>query len=89
VVHVVFSLIAFLFGGITAIASYKVGKPPFSYLSVVLGGVSLVALVLFASRFHLGLGVGGMERVIAYPLLLWAIGFGGQLIGDSEDTTKP
>jgi hypothetical protein len=26
------------------------------------------------------LGKGGMERMIAYPMLLWAIGFGGHLI---------
>lgn len=82
--HGAFSLIAFLFGGIAPIVSSKVGKPPFSYLSVVLGGMSLVALVLFALRLHLGLGVGGMERMIAYPDLLWAIGFGGQLMGGSE-----
>lgn len=87
VIHAVFSLITFLFAGISAIVSYKLEKRPLSYLSVVLGGVSLVALVLFASGFYLGLGKGGMERMIAYPALLWTIGFGGHLIGDSKDTS--
>ncbi|MDH5448963.1 MAG: DUF998 domain-containing protein [Candidatus Bathyarchaeota archaeon] len=87
VIHAVFSLITFLFAGITAIVSYKLEKPPLSYLSVVLGSVSLVALVLFASGFYLDLGKGGMEHMIAYPALLWAISFGGYLIGDSEDTS--
>lgn len=87
VIHAVFSLITFLFAGISAIVSYKLQKPPLSYLSVVLGGVSLVALVLFASGFYLGLGKGGMERMIAYPALLWTIGFGGHIIGDSKDTS--
>jgi len=27
------------------------------------------------------LGAGGMERMIAYPALLWVIGFGGHLMG--------
>jgi hypothetical membrane protein len=87
VIHVAFSLITFLFAGISAIVSCKLVKPPLSYLSIVLGCVSLVALVLFASGFYLGLGKGGMERMIAYPALLWTIGFGSHLIGDSKDTS--
>ncbi len=88
VLHTVFSLITFLFGGILAIVSYKFQKPPLSYVSVVLGFVSLVALVLFASGTYLDLGKGGMERLIAYPVLLWAVSFGGHLIGDSKDTSS-
>jgi hypothetical protein len=67
--------------------SYKLQKPPFSYFSVILGVVMLLALVLFASGTFLGLGKGGMERMIAYPALLWAIGFGGHLISYSSDTS--
>ena len=84
VAHVVFSLITFLFAGLSAILSYKLQKPPLSYFSVVLGAVSLLALVLFGSGIHLGLGKGGMERIIAYPALLWAIGFGGHVISYSK-----
>jgi len=86
VFHVVFSFITFLFAGLSAIISYKLQKPPSSYFSVILGGVSLLALVLFGSGTFLGLGKGGMERMIAYPVLLWTIGFGGHLIGCSGDT---
>jgi len=87
VVHVVFSFITFLFAGLSAIMSYKLQKPPLSYFSVILGVVVLLALVLFASGTFLGLGKGGMERMIAYPALLWAIGFGGHLISYSSDTS--
>jgi hypothetical membrane protein len=87
VLHTVFSLITFLFGGMLVIVSYKFQKPPLSYVSVVLGFVSLVALVLFASGTNLGLGKGGMERLIAYPVLLGAVSFGGHLIGDSKGTS--
>jgi hypothetical membrane protein len=87
VVHVVFSFITFLFAGLSAIMSYKLQKQPFSYFSVILGVVVLLALVLFASGTFLGLGKGGMERMIAYPALLWAIGFGGHLISYSSDTS--
>lgn len=86
VIHVIFSLITFLFAGLSAILSYKLQNPPFSYFSVVLGALSLSALALFASGTYLSLGKGGMERMIAYPAVLWAIGFGGHLIGYSNDT---
>jgi len=79
VVHTAVSLIAFLFGALSAIASYKYQKPPLSYFAVILGLTSLTALVMFATGIYLGLGKGGMERMIAYPMLLWAIGFGGHL----------
>ncbi|MCK5266566.1 MAG: DUF998 domain-containing protein, partial [Spirochaetes bacterium] len=75
--HLVASFIAFFFGGLSAIATYKLVKAPFAYLSVLMGMISLIALALFISEIFLGLGPGGMERMIAYPLLLWVIGFGG------------
>lgn len=85
VMHTIASLITFLFGGLAAIVSYKVEKPPFSYLSVVLGALGLVGLGLFACGNYLSLGVGGMERMIAHPVLLWAVGFGGHLVSHSKD----
>ena len=84
IVHTIFALILFLFTGLTAILSYKLQKPPFSYLSVLLGALALLAIVLVASGTYLGLGKGGMERMIAYPALLWVIGFGAHLIGSSD-----
>ncbi|MEM3823809.1 MAG: DUF998 domain-containing protein [Candidatus Bathyarchaeia archaeon] len=79
-IHFVVSLIAFLFGALSAVASYRFQKAPLSYFAVILGVISLAALILFGLKFDLGLGVGGMERMIAYPILLWAIGFGGYLM---------
>jgi hypothetical membrane protein len=87
VIHVIASLITFLFGGLSAIMSYKLQKPPLSYISVLLGALSLVALALFGSSTYLGLGKGGMERMIAYPTLLWVVGFSSYLMGYSEYTS--
>ena len=83
VIHGTAALMAFGFGGLSAIVSYKLQKPPLSYASILLGVLSVLALALFGSRIYLGLGVGGMERMIVYPTLLWAVGFGGHLIGYS------
>ncbi len=82
--HTIASIVLFLFCGLSAIFSYKVSKPPFSIISIVLGLISLVAMILFMGNIYLGLGVGGMERMIVYPILIWMIGFGGFLIALPE-----
>lgn len=94
-IHSVVSLIAFLFGGLSAIfsvvSSYthklKLVKTPFSIIAVILGAMCLGALVLFTANIDLGLGVGGMERMIVYPILMWGAGFGGYLIAQPETGT--
>jgi hypothetical membrane protein len=78
--HGIFSLIVFLFAGLSAIVTFRFQKKPMAYFSVILGVVALVALILFVGDIYLGLGPGGMERMIVYPVLLWVIGFGGHLM---------
>lgn len=91
--HGIVTPIALLFGGLSAIASYKLQKPPLSYASVVLGALSLVASILFypylglpreSVTTYLGLGKGTMERIVIYPILLWTIGFGSHLISSNS-----
>jgi hypothetical membrane protein len=79
--HSIFALVMLSFGAVSAILSYRVLRPPLSYVSVGLGIFALVADVLFFSHHDLGIGPGGMERMIAYPIYVWALGFGGALIG--------
>jgi hypothetical membrane protein len=78
--HVIASLIVFLFGGLSALASYQILESPINYLALALGALTLLALVLFSSGYYLGMGPGGMERMIAYPALLWLVGFGAFLM---------
>jgi hypothetical membrane protein len=95
IIHSVVSLIVFLFGGLSAIFSVVCSyvhrlnllKMPFSVISVILGLMTLGALVLFVGKIYLGLGAGGMERMIAYPILMWGAGFGGYLIAHPEERT--
>lgn len=87
-IHGIFALLAFFMGGVTAISSFRVERAPFSYFSVALGGIALLDLILYyimgnASPFTI-LGLGGLERWIAYPILLWVMGFGGYLMGYSR-----
>ena len=99
-IHGAVSSMAFAFGGLSAIASFKVLKKPLSVISLMLGLMTLGALALFAgglltsgaytsieapsSDLFLGIGPGGMERMIVYPALIWLIGFSGYLIAMSE-----
>ena len=78
-IHTLLSLVAFLFGGLAAVASYRMQKRPLSYFSVIFGVFSLAALVFYASGVYLGLGQGGMETMIVYPELLWILSFGTYL----------
>jgi len=71
----------FIFGAVSAIIWYRVLRPPLSYASVGLGVIALVALVLALTHTYLGIGKGGMERMIVYPLFLWVLGLGGALTG--------
>ena len=83
-IHAVVSFIAFLFSGLSAIASSRLLKSPFSIVAVILGLMGLGAMVLYGINVNLGLGVGGMERMIVYPILVWGTGFGGHLIAHAE-----
>ncbi|MGD0478039.1 MAG: DUF998 domain-containing protein [Nitrososphaerales archaeon] len=85
--HSIFSLMVFLFAGLSAIVTYRLQKKPMSYFSVLLGVTTLIALILYVPSIYLGLGPGGMERMIVYPTLLWAVGFGGHLMA-LEDTAR-
>jgi hypothetical membrane protein len=80
VIHAIVSLIVFLFGGLSAVASFKFLEVPMNYLSILLGALTLAALGLFLSGNYLGLGQGGMERLIADPALFWFVGFGAHLM---------
>ncbi len=84
VVHHLFSLIAFLFAGLAALVVARAQRKPMFYFSIILGLATLVALILYIAEEYAGLGPGGMERMVMYPVLLWAIGFGGHLMATDD-----
>ncbi|NYT01892.1 MAG: DUF998 domain-containing protein [Methanosarcinales archaeon] len=86
--HAIMALITFVGGGLSAVASSRITKPPFSHFSAALGAITLLTLLQYfllgESSPFLVLGIGGLERWIAYPIVLWIIGFGGYLMGSSR-----
>ncbi len=91
--HSLFTLMALLFGAISAILSFKIQAKPLSYVSIFLGIFALVASIVFfpylglptgATDTYLGMGKGSMERWIIYPIIAWVIGFGSALVGAQD-----
>jgi hypothetical membrane protein len=76
ILHVIFSLTAFLFGGLSAVITAKFQRKPMYYISIILGIATLAAMALLVGGIDLGLGVGGIERMVIYPSLFWAVSFG-------------
>jgi hypothetical membrane protein len=81
--HPLFAMLAFIAGGIAAIASSRALAPPLRYVFAADGAIALAALA--AGLFLLewapvaALGEGGIERWVAYPVVLWLVGFGAHL----------
>ena len=78
--HSICAITVFICGGLCAILGYRIFPVPWSWFSPALGIITLVAVVLLGAKIYLGLSAGGMERMIAYPLIIWAIGTGAFLM---------
>jgi hypothetical membrane protein len=99
IIHSMAALIFFLFSGLSAIFAvicsyvhgFKLMKMPFSVIAVILGLTTLGGFALFVGKIYFGLGAGGMQRMVLYPVLIWAAGFGGYLMAhpDKPTTQKP
>jgi hypothetical protein len=80
-IHGLFALLAFAGGGLLALTSYRVtASKEMKIFSIIFGLYSLAALILHALEINLGLGGGGMERMIVFPLILWLSAFAGYLL---------
>jgi hypothetical membrane protein len=86
--HAIFAMVTFISGGIAALSAARLTSAPFRYLSLFLGAASLGTLVTYlvlgdGSPMAL-LGIGGVERWIVYPVVLWITAFGGYLSGRAD-----
>lgn len=91
--HQLFATLAFTAGSIAALLSWKVLDSPLRYITLALGTAASVSLVLgfvFIDWAPVAsLGEGGIERWIAYPVVLWMVGFGAWLASRPAATTEP
>lgn len=81
--HPLFAQMAFIGGGVAAVLSGRVLGGAMGWISRALGTVTLVSLALAMTLLEWGpvasLGEGGIERWIAYPVVLWLVALGGYL----------
>jgi hypothetical membrane protein len=86
--HALCAMATFIAGGVAAITASRVISGPFRYLSIALGVVALGTLlsyVLLGEASPMAVfGLGGLERWIVYPIVLWVTGFGGYLAGVAD-----
>jgi hypothetical membrane protein len=86
--HALFAMTTFVAGGVAAVSAGRVATGPFRMLSVLLGATALVTLGLYVLLGDASpmarLGIGGVERWIVYPIVLWVVAFGGYLSGRAE-----
>jgi hypothetical membrane protein len=76
--HFAGALLPFLLGNIALlIFAFSLGfGGKFKLYTLLSGIIALVALALFTTHTYLGLGLGGMERLVAHPQTIWLIAFG-------------
>ena len=86
-VHEAASTLAFVGGSMAAIVACRFLPSPLKYLSLVLGLLSFASLLvlIFEGPFYrwngiFGLGVGGIERMVVYPIIIWEIALGAFLM---------
>ncbi len=63
-----------------ALAQRPAERGLIAVFSLLAGGLGLLATLLFVSGHFLGIGLGGMERVAAYPMTVWQIVIGVALL---------
>lgn len=81
--HVIGAALPFIFGnlGMIIIGFYADIFPrQLKAFSIASGSLGLAALVFFLSSNYFGLGIGGMERIVAYPQSIWMIIAGTYLL---------
>ncbi|MBW4641383.1 MAG: DUF998 domain-containing protein [Gloeocapsa sp. UFS-A4-WI-NPMV-4B04] len=87
--HGIFSLLAFISGGVSVIMSFKIVSAPFKFVGIVLDSITLItwlAVVVAPNIIVPFIGMGGTERWVVYPVVLWITGLGGYLMNTT--TTK-
>jgi hypothetical membrane protein len=85
-IHITGAGLVFLFGNIALLllgATLQMPRP-LRYYTLLSGAIALGSLLLFLAHWHLGLGIGGVERLTAYPQTVWMIVYGVYTLATSR-----
>jgi hypothetical membrane protein len=93
-IHYVCAFTVFFCGGIAIYRSARVlYTRPTSWIFLILAGIVafFISFMIYnvvsgsTDKILLGIGVGGMERMVAYPTIFWAMATGIYLVGQATD----
>lgn len=78
VMHFIGAALPFFLGNLAlVIFSFSLDLPPlFRMYTRLSGAIGGIAFILFFLDHYLGLGLGGMERLVSFPQTIWLIAFG-------------
>jgi hypothetical membrane protein len=81
--HQLFSMSAFLAGGLGAVLTARLQRGPLRVIHLGLGLIALTFLIVGVAFIDWApaarLGEGGVERWVVYPVVLWVVTFGASL----------
>ena len=89
-VHSLFALLAFVSFNLESLGTARLVSGVMRLLAYLAGAVGLVSVVVMVigdagdPGIFGAIGHGGAERMIAYPVMVWLMAFGGYLVGSSE-----
>lgn len=91
ITHSIGAFLPFFLGnlGLVLFGWYLPLTPTFRFFTLFIGVFSLAAFFLFISGNYLGLGIGGMERLVAHPQTFWMIIFGVYVSSRMLQDKKP
>jgi hypothetical membrane protein len=88
--HVLGALLIFILANVGMVAAALARRSPVLAptrpVSLALGLVGLTGTALFLAQVDIGIGVGGMERVAVFPLLVWTVTVGVRLLRHRRGT---
>jgi hypothetical membrane protein len=91
--HPLFAFTAFVAGGLAVLLSAWVTPQPLRAIFAVMGiislGFTLASVFLLEWGLFARLDLGGVERWMVYPVLLWLAGFGGYLVAPRPEQAPP
>ncbi len=78
ILHIIGASLPFIIGNIALIlmSLFLQISRKFRIYTFLSGSLALIFLILFETQNYLSLGIGGVERIVAYPQTLWLIIFG-------------
>jgi len=92
--HTIFTFLTLFFGSLAVLFSYRLGlNIPMVIVSIIMGivpfGIIMGTLIFgFDNVLIEYLGLGGTERIVVYPLILYFTGLGGYLASRGEDWVR-